>query len=267
MKIFINPIKAIVWRLVLEEILNTGRLTPVDAAKMAGRLIWSTSWATDKVGRAWVKPFHAQALSPMLNNIASPWLKAAAQFWISYIKLQPMMYRTLSEWQGHRPSVYTWGDAAGVSRWIASVICVDKCWKWCRWLCPQSLWDQLLYRENKQINVQELLSIVLTVYTFQNDIKGRLWCHWCDNDGITATMLQGSACSGDVNQITGKVWLKIASLRSALHLERVESLANVADGPTRDSFKHLEDLKATEVKPIMPWWIDNVWQPISELVL
>ena len=175
------------------------------------------------------------------------------------------MYKTLGEWRGERPSVYTFGDAAGVSRWIASVICVDGVWKWCRWKCPQLLWDQLQIRDNNQINVQELLSIVLTVFTFKEEIRGRLWHHWCDNDGITATMLQGSSCCGDLNQITGKIWLTVASLRAALHLERVESLANVADGPTRNSFWHLNKLRATEVQPIMPWWIKDVWQPITSM--
>ena len=65
------------------------------------------------------------------------------------------------------------------------------------------MWDQLLLRDNDQINVQELLSIVLAVYTFETEIRNRLWFHWCDNDGITCTMVNGSATSGDINMITG----------------------------------------------------------------
>ena len=80
-------------------------------------------------------------------------------------------------------------------------------------------------------------------------------------------MVNGSATSGDINMITGKIWLRIASLRSALHIERVESAANVADGPTREFFVHLKTLGATEVEPRMPKWIESLWAPLVSLVL
>ena len=61
----------------LEAVLTIGKMSPDDAGKMAGRLVWATSWAVDKVGRAWTKLFHAQALRPMTNNVAFPWLLSA----------------------------------------------------------------------------------------------------------------------------------------------------------------------------------------------
>ena len=129
------------WKNALEETLRTRRMTPSEASKMAGRLVWATSWACDKVGRAWVKPFHAQALRPMINNVASPWLLAACQFWIAFLDKQPEMYTTVDEYNGKRKKVHTWGDAAGKTRWIAAVINCDGHWRWTRWRCPDKCWQ------------------------------------------------------------------------------------------------------------------------------
>ena len=117
----VDGTKVMRWRMALETVLTTGKMAPAEASKMAGRLVWATSWACDKVGRAWVKPFHAQALNPMINNVASPWLQAACQFWIAFLDKQPEMFITLDEHNGGRKKVHTWGDAAGESRWIAAV--------------------------------------------------------------------------------------------------------------------------------------------------
>ena len=102
----------------------------------------------------------------------------------------------------------------------------------------------LLLRDNDQINVRELLSVVLAVKTFEKDLRGRLWFHWCDNDGITHAMIHGSATSGDINNITGNNWLDIANLRAGMHIERVESAANIADGPTIDFMVQVNRLGA-----------------------
>ena len=110
---------------MLEETLRTRRMTPSEASRMAGRFVWATSWACDKVGRAWVKPFHAQALRPMINNVASPWLLAACKFWIAFLDKQPEMYTTLDEFNGKRKKVHSWGDAIGKTLWIAAVINCD----------------------------------------------------------------------------------------------------------------------------------------------
>ena len=75
-------------------------------------------------------------------------------------------------------------------------------------------------------------------------------------------MIHGSATSGDINNITGKIWLDIANLRAGMHIERVESAANIADGPTRDFMVQANRFGAQEVPPVMPQWIEHIWQQI-----
>ena len=58
---------------------------------------------------------------------------------------------------------------------------------------------------------------------------------------------------------SGLRWLGYAGLDCDLHVARVESKANIADGPSRDEFCFLNDLGAVYVPPVLPSWIDDIW--------
>ena len=45
--------------------LQTGILAPGEAARLAGRLSFAVTVSGNKVGRAYVKPFHAQSHAPL----------------------------------------------------------------------------------------------------------------------------------------------------------------------------------------------------------
>ena len=49
-------------------------------------------------------------------------------------------------------------------------------------------------------------------------------------------------------------------MQTDLHGARVESKANIADGPTRDDFEHLTALQAVFVEPVLPPWIYEIWE-------
>jgi len=62
--------------------------------------------------------------------------------------------------------------------------------------------------------------------------------------------------------LIGKVWLHLADADCDLCVGRVESKANIADGPTRDYLFDLEALGAVFVSPSLPEWIQDVWNPM-----
>ena len=62
------------------------------------------------------------------------------------------------------------------------------------------------------------------------DVFGALWLLWVDNQGVLHALLKGRAGADDLNNAVGQVWLDMAEAGIALHVLRVESLANVADG-------------------------------------
>ena len=72
---------------------------------------------------------------------------------------------------GLRPHARIWTDAAGVSRIIAAVVCINGTWLWTRIVLPQSVWDSFLVRGDNQIGMQELLAIPLALSTFRNELS------------------------------------------------------------------------------------------------
>ena len=59
--------------------------------------------------------------------------------------------------------------------------------------------------------------------------------------------------------MVAQIWLTMARYKSALQLGKVESKANVADGPTRESLDLLMSLNAQYVKPTLPLWMRKLW--------
>ena len=61
--------------------------------------------------------------------------------------------------------------------------------------------------------------------------------------------------------IVGRLWLSLAAREVNLFVERVESAANIADGPTRHSAEHLHELGARWVAPVWPELVNDIWTP------
>ena len=124
---------------------------------------------------------------------------------------------------------------------------------------PDHVWDQLLDREDQQIGVQEMLAVLLTWGTFQCHLSESLWTCFVDNDGVLGAILKGSSRAPEVNIAVGHLWLALAQQSVGLHVARVESGANVSDGPTREEFGDLQRLGAVWVEPVLPPWVCDLW--------
>ena len=72
-------------------------------------------------------------------------------------------------------------------------------------------------------------------------------------------LIRGSCAAADLNQAIGQVWLDIADMQVGLHAVRVESKANIADGPTREFLSLLGELGAEFVPPQLPTWCAKLW--------
>ena len=74
------------WLEALRRILETQTLSPDKASRHAGRLSFAVSAAANRVGRAFVNPFYAQANAPMLGDRCSTWLLTATLWWVAYLE-------------------------------------------------------------------------------------------------------------------------------------------------------------------------------------
>ena len=123
-----------------------------------------------KIGRAYIKPFYAQANDPLPGGRASQSLLGACDWWIRYIGVQPSVDVPLGP---REEGILAWTDAAGVSRWVAAVVCLPGgSFVYTRCKVPEVVWSQLLPREDHQIGMQELLAVPLLLATFGDRLRG-----------------------------------------------------------------------------------------------
>ena len=80
-----------------------------------------------------------------------------------------------------------------------------------------------------------------------------------DNNSILHALLKGSGGSPETHSCVGRLWLELAKAGAFLHVARVESAANVADGPTREDLIALARLSAKFVPPHLPEWVKDMW--------
>ena len=252
----VDSVKASRWVDDLVAMVKRGVCSMELAAKYAGRLSFAVVVSGNRVGRAYIRPFHAQANAPLAGSTMSSALIFAALWFRHYLEVRPPANR---ESKRERRQVISWQDAAGESRWVAAVTCLEGSYFWTRVQTPQWLWDQLLPRGDAQIGFQELLGVVLALGTFGSQLSGSLWVSFIDNDGVMHALLNGGGRSPEINSVIGRLWLHLAEADIDLHAARVESAANIADGPTRDYFDNLAAINARFVNPILPDWMHSIW--------
>ena len=125
---------------------------------------------------------------------------------------------------------------------------------------PQFILDQLLPRGDEQIGFQELLGVLLAAFTFGHLLRGSLWTAFIDNDGVMLALTAGGGGSDEVHYAIGRLWLYVAEINCDLHALRVESKANIADGPTRDDLSLVNALGARFIPPRLPDWLESLWE-------
>ena len=259
-KITLDEEQKMRWMKVLEECVRDAQMDAGIASKSAGQFTWATSWITNKVWRAFIKPLYAQAAACLPNGMMTLRLQQASAWWLEYLKMDPCFVRRVDETRGH---VRCWCDAAGSGKIAALVSYQGK--RWCtRMQIPQVLMNQFMPRRDNFIQQGELLSLILILGTFPDIIARQNVTIYCDNVAVVSAMVNGSADAVDQNMLIGKTWLEVCRLDMGLMLYRVETKANPADEPTREETnsecKVMTHLQAEWRSPTLPSWTERIWQ-------
>ncbi len=80
-----------------------------------------------------------------------------------------------------------------------------------------------------------------------------------DNDGVLFSLAKGGGGGPESHMLVGDLWLDLAEAQVDLQVARVESKANVADGPARELLNYLVELGAQFVTPVLPPWVQDLW--------
>ena len=259
----VSASKASKWTAALQDIIDQGVCSPELASNMAGRLSFAVTATCDRVGRAFVKPLYAQANHPMRGWRCSTLLLNACIWWRQYLQRRLKSSHSVAI---TRPHWICWSDAAGATRLVAAVIVGPRGLYFTRARVPDWLWNQFLPRRDNQIGVQEALAVWLLVCSFRRVLGSALLTIYVDNDGVSAASLKGSSDSPEVNSMVAVFWLFVARFQMHPIFYRVESKANIADGPTRPDdigCSLLHQLGAVEFPAYLSGWFANLWHPFA----
>ena len=81
--------KAMAWAADLELCLASGQCEASESGKLAGRLSFAVTLASDKVGRAFIGPLYAQQHDPLPRGAISMGWRRASEWWLHYLRLRP----------------------------------------------------------------------------------------------------------------------------------------------------------------------------------
>ena len=255
----VDDAKAEKWASDLDDIRDKLVCDPKRSERLAGRLNFAVCLASNRIGRAYLKPFYALAFAPWVDNAASPWLQRSAGFFASCLRKS-----VTTKFAGHKERVHIncWTDAAGAGKKVAAFIHSPLIgWQWTLWEPPDELlYNVLLDRDDNQIGFQELAGVLVAMETFAEILQGCLITFWQDNQGVLGSILKGGGKAAEANAMIGRFWIRASELGIACRIGRVESKANLADGPTRDCQEWVQSLGAEFVSPIVPSYVSDPWR-------
>ena len=253
----IDEKKSVRWANALLELLKSGKCEQSTASRMAGRLSFAVTVALGKVGRAYIRPFFAQANSPTPKLALSPAMRHACSWWVEW--LTERFDQSVQVDPSARQRVQAWTDASGASRCLSAVVYASGRWYYTYMTVPDEIWSLFLPRNDEQIGMQEFLAVPLLFATFQPLVVGSLLLLAVDNQGVLHALIKGRSSAADLNYGVGRHWLDVARLRVSQHVVRVESASNIADGPSRDDCSLMKALGAEYVPPRLPQWCYDLW--------
>ena len=154
----------------MDEILHEGVCEAHKASQFAGRFAHTVGQAANRIGKAFIRPWYAQATAPMARGAISPWLLFSISFFKEYLRLRPESKRSAG--MPMRRHVRAWTDASGVDRWIAAVVLCDGRFEYCKMQLEENFFEQMMQRKDHYIGIQEQLAITLLMETFEEKMSG-----------------------------------------------------------------------------------------------
>ena len=247
--VWLDEAKRSKWSETIERAIDTRKLSATEAAKLAGRLNFTTSCIFQKLGRAPLAPIYTQQHAPLPAGTVSNRLMMALKWWSAFLK-NPVM-RTHRH--GHvPPCVHIFTDARGSPPRLAAVMETDGSIIYTDLATPKKLIKALVPRRDAQIMAQEMMAAYLALNTFASHLEEKCVHLWIDNSSGEGAFRRGAAKAADHNAIAHVVWQYAAKKGMELHIHRVPTKDNIADLPSRQHYTGLEREGAVWQSPKLP---------------
>lgn len=131
--------------------------------------------------------------------------------------------------------VRIWTDASG-ERWLAVVILFASDFHYPRWQCSEKVLVQFGSRNDSYIGILACMAVFLGMFLWYHEPGGFVITIYVDNGGVRCNLFKGSFRFPQTVIMVAHVWQLAARCRWGVLVRRLESKANIADGPTRRSW-------------------------------
>ena len=260
----------------LRDVLRSGKLSPGHAARLRGKLYFSTTSAFGGVGRPALQAFATRQYSKSKNHSLDDSLRGSIQFFIRLLADLPSQRVQLKD--SHQRPLYVWSDAmweatknddgslacaidgeSGDIFYIAEAAIafvvfdpVDGSWHAGAKKIGADVIKQMVPGKKTYIGQLECLAADAVLYSLPTDrLVGREAIMWIDNLSAKYGLQKAYSKVEDSGRIVNSFKVMQANLRMKVHFEYVPSAQNLADLPSRGDFEKMKRVieEATGIFP------------------
>lgn len=248
----VDPIRKEALLREKEEILSADVISPGQAAKLAGKLIFAACALTGRVGRAFLQPLFRLANlqrvgrskddehAPPLNadGTLSHRMRMALKWWAVLLRDAPPRGVLPPP---PRPRFEAWTDAALVPWGLGGVLTKSGSLSSTRFFGVElggrlGRWLPSAARQTQVIFQLELLAVLLLLRLWGPTLKGSALRVFVDNEGARCSIISGYTSNPWGARIVAQIWVEVARLDLSLWVERVPTKENPADFPSRGKY-------------------------------
>ena len=221
-------------------ILEHEELSPGQAGKLRGKLMFGASQLWGKVGRAFLRALSDRQYSRRTTDTSlTPALLYSLYKWRALVMHGPPRPIPGSGSRKSDVVIFTDGSAPSSSpkdpatEMIGGVMFTrEDSPKQFSSEVPKPIVQRWFPRKT-QICMIELLAAVVAVQTFREEIRGKLVLLFIDSEPVEAALIKGYSAKDDVCELVGLFWDLVLELRCSVYIDRVPTDSNPADNPSK----------------------------------
>ena len=257
-----------------EQVFAQNKLPPATAATLAGKFSFAQSVAWGRLGRAKLKPLYYRQHCPEWCTKMSPEIKGALK-WLQQAVVGRTFETTLDldKFRTGLTIRHVFTDAAS-SGGLAAVSCTaDELEKIS--LTLEGLPGEISWSEEEEtgptcvtgdfenyplqqryIQLLEALAILLFLDAKGHTLRESSVVFWIDNTATQSPVQRGYSSRSPMDEVVDAIWARIAQYRIRAWFERVDSVDNLADQPSRKVFQTCKEcnirIVEADTSPYLP---------------
>eukprot|EP00438_Fugacium_kawagutii_P004538 Skav222280 [mRNA] locus=scaffold807:136980:138029:- [translate_table: standard] len=227
----------------IDSILASKLLSPGQAGKLRGKLMFGASQLWGKVGRAFLRSLSERQYMKFPKNEINKAIKLSLEKWRDLVLEGPpreieMIKPRCSDFVLFTDGSFPDGKPGSpLKPWIGGVL-FSKGSTPLQFSAevPMALIEQWLPRKS-QIAMVEMFAVVVALKTFEEKLKGSWALLFVDSESVQGALVKGYSAKEDLCELVGKFWDIAQSIKIYLYIDRVPTDANPSDPPSRENIR------------------------------